>query len=411
MKRKVLIAIADGIGDLPISELGNLTPLEYAKTPTLDRLAAEGVSGIVDLLRPGVPVGTDMGHMMLLGFNEEDYPGRGPLEVAGIGLEVLGGDVAWRCNFATIDKTGLVLDRRAGRIREKTNEIAKSLSNIVVDGVKVIFHEATEHRAVLILRGENLSANITDTDPKLPDRGLSYALSTPLDDTEAAKKTSVILNKVLQKFHDILEDHPVNKERIQNGELPANFILTRGAGQVPNISKMTEKLGFKGACIATESTVLGVANLAGYQLITKEGMTGNLDTDVKLKADLAIEALKTNDIVLLHYKATDLMGHDNNPKGKVAAIEKFEEMLSHVVANRPENTLIAFTADYFIPCERKEHSGDPVPLVMSGPSIRVDRNDKFNEIDCAYGGLGRIKAQDFATMVFDYLELSEKKGN
>lgn len=411
MNKKVLIAIADGVGDLPIIELGNLTPLEYAKTPTLDKLAAEGASGIIDILRPGVPVGTDMGHMMLLGFNEEDYPGRGPLEAAGIGLEVLAGDVVFRCNFATVDETGLVLDRRAGRIRDRTDEIAESLNNIVVDRVKVIFHEATEHRAVLILRGENLSANITDTDPKLPDRGLSYELSAPLDYTEAARNTSYILNKVLQKFHDILKDHPVNRERIENGEFPANFILTRGSGQVPNIQKITEKLGFKGVCIASESTVLGVSNLAGYQLISKEGMTGNLDTDVKLKADLAVEALKTNDIVLLHFKATDLMGHDNNPKGKVAAIEKFDEMLSYVVENRPENTLIAFTADHSTPCERKEHSGDPVPLVINGPSIRVDRNDNCNEIDCAYGGIGRIRGQDFANIIFDYLELSEKKGN
>lgn len=411
MKRKVLIAIADGVGDLPNKELNNLTPLQYAKTPTLDQLAKGGASGMMDLVKAGVPVGTDLGHLMIFGYSEEDYPGRGPIEAAGIGLEVKSGDVAFRCNFATVDSKGEVIDRRAGRIREKTNELAKALNNLDFNGVQVIFKEATEHRAVLILRGENLSANVTDTDPRLPDKGLSYNLATPLDDSLAAKNTADILNAVLQKFHEILKDHPVNKERIKNKELPANFILTRGAGQVPDISKKTKEYGFKGACIASESTVLGVANIAGFKLISKEGMTGNLDTDVKLKANLALEALESNDVVLVHLKAPDLMGHDNNPKGKVASIEKFDELLLHIVENRPEDTLIILAADHSTPCERKEHSGDPVPIVFNGPSIRVDRNDKYNEIDCAYGSLNRITGSDFASLYFDYLWLTPKQGN
>lgn len=411
MKRKVLIAIADGVGDLPISELGGLTPLEYAKTPTLDKLAAQGSSGIMDLVKAGVPVGTDMGHLMLFGYKTTDYPGRGPIEAAGIGLELFKGDVAFRCNFATIDEKGEVLDRRAGRIRDNTREIAQAINGLEVQGVKVIFKEATEHRAVLILRGENLSDNITDTDPRLPDRGLSYKLSVPLDDSVAAKRTADILNKVLEEFHKILENHPVNVERKKENKFPANFILTRGAGQVPDIDKITKRLGFKGACVASESTVLGVANLAGYDLIVQEGMTGNLDTDVRLKADLAIKALETNDIVFVHLKATDLMGHDNNPKGKVVAIEKFEEMLTYIVDNRSDNTMIALAADHSTPCERKEHSGDPVPILLNGPSIRLDRNDKYNEIDCAYGGIGRITGSDFASIIFDYLEVTPKQGN
>ncbi len=411
MKRKVLIAIADGVGDLPISELNNLTPLEYAKTPTLDNLAKNGSSGIMDLVKAGVPVGTDMGHLMLFGYEPKDYPGRGPIEAAGIGVQVRKGDVAFRSNFGTIDDSGLVLDRRAGRIREKTDELAASLNDMEIDGVKIFFKEATEHRAVLILRGENLSDQVSDTDPRLPDRGLTYQLATPLNDSQAAKKTADILNKVLQKFHEILKDHPVNKERIAAGLPPANFILTRGAGQVPDIDPITERLGFKGACVASESTVLGVANIAGYSLIHQVGMTGNLDTDVKLKAKLAIEALETNDIVFVHLKVPDLMGHDNNPLGKVAAIEKFEEMLSYIVAARPENTLIALAADHSTPCQRKEHSGDPVPIVFNGPSVRIDRHDKYNEIDCAYGGMNRISGSDFASLVFDYLELTVKQGN
>ncbi len=411
MNKKVLLAIADGVGDLPIKELDNLTPLQYAKTPTLDKLAEEGSSGIMDPLKAGVPVGTDMGHLLILGYEHTDYPGRGPIEAGGIGLDVIAGDVAFRCNFGTVDENGVVLDRRAGRIREKTEELAKSLTGLEIDGVQAIFKEATEHRAVLILRGGNLSANITDTDPKLPTPGLKHKLSSATDNSINAKRTADILNKVLHEFHKILDVHPINEERVKEGKLPANCILTRGAGQVPDIEKMTNKLGFKGACIAEEGTVLGVAKIAGFKTIKKNGMTGNIDTDVKLKANLAIEALKSNDYVLLHLKATDLMGHDNNPKGKVAAIEKFDEMLSYVVANRPQNTLIALASDHSTPCERKEHSGDPVPIVINGPGIRVDKNRKFNEIDCAYGGISRIIASDLSDLLYDYLWLTKKQGN
>ncbi|MGO3752073.1 MAG: 2,3-bisphosphoglycerate-independent phosphoglycerate mutase [Peptoniphilaceae bacterium] len=411
MNRKVLIAIADGLGDLPISEFNNLTPLQYANTPTLDKLAKDGLCGIMDLVKAGVPVGTDMGHLMIFGYENKDYPGRGPVEAAGIGLDLISGDVAFRCNFATIGEDGEVLDRRAGRIREKTRELAESLSGLVIDNVEVIFKEATEHRAVLILRGDDLSANISDTDPKLPQKGLKYKLSKALDDSMEAKRTAKILNEVLKKFHNILENHEVNLDRKKEGKLPANLILTRGAGQVPNIDKITNKIKFKGACVAAESTVLGIANIAGYETISSQGMTGNLDTDVKLKAKLALEALEKNDIVVVHLKATDLMGHDNNPKGKVKAIEKYDEMLSYIVENRPENVMIALAADHSTPCERKEHSGDPVPILFNGPSIRADKVESYDEIECAYGGLNRISGSDFASLYLDYLWLSKKQGN
>ncbi len=411
MNNKVLIAIADGVGDLPNVKLNNLTPLQYAKTPSLDELAKTGSSGIMDLLSVGVPVGTDLGHLLLLGYKHSEYPGRGPIEAAGIGLDVKGGDVAFRCNFGTIDEDGVVIDRRAGRINENTNELADSLNGIEVDGVKVIFKEATEHRAVLILRGKNLSGKVTDTDPKLPNMGLSYKKSIASNDSDAAVKTADVLNKVLQEFCKILSEHPVNKKRVEEGKFPANFILTRGAGQVPDMPKMTEKLGFKGACVASEATVLGVASLAGFETICKDGMTGNIDTDVKLKASLALEALKENDVVLLHYKATDLMGHDNDPLGKVNAIEKYDEMLSYVMSKRPENTLIVLAADHSTPCVREEHSGDPVPVVFNGPNIRVDGVVQYNEIDCAEGSINRINASEFSNMVYDYLWLSEKQGN
>lgn len=184
---------------------------------------------------------------------------------------------------------------------------------------------------------------------------------------------------------------------------------------MPKIKKITEKLKFKACCVAAEDTVLGVANLAGFETIHKSSFTGNIDTNIEEKAKAAVEALKTNDLVVLHYKATDLMGHDNNPQGKVEAIEKYDKMLKIVLdlikEEKLDDVIIALAADHSTPCERKEHSGDPVPVLINGKSIRKDYVEKYDEISCSQGGLNRIKGSDFISILLDYLELTVKQGN
>ncbi|MFW5630305.1 MAG: hypothetical protein ACOCNB_05915 [Acetivibrio ethanolgignens] len=166
MKNKILLAIADGLGDRPCEALGWKTPLQQASIHHLDKLAKTGVTGIVDLYKAGTPVGTDLGHLILFGYGIEDYPGRGPIEAFGNGMQLLEGDVALRCNFATVDDEMTVINRRAGRIREGTKELADAINGMEIDNIKILFKEATEHRAVLVLRGAQLSDRISDTDPK-----------------------------------------------------------------------------------------------------------------------------------------------------------------------------------------------------------------------------------------------------
>ena len=243
MNRKVILAVADGVGDRPCEILGGKTPLEYASTPNLDKLASVGTTGIMDVLGAGIPVGTDLGHMILFGYGLEDYPGRGPIEAFGREIELQAGDVAFRSNFATVNDDLCVVDRRAGRIRENTNQLAQALNGIEIDGIKVIFKEATEHRAVLILRGPGLSANITDTDPKIAGDDVSYKKCQSKDGKPDSIFTAEILNKFLLKANEILSDHPINKQRVSQGLLPANFILTRGAGIMPDLEKISDKIG------------------------------------------------------------------------------------------------------------------------------------------------------------------------
>lgn len=411
MKYKILLAIADGLGDRPIEELNKKTPLTFATTPTLDAIAKEGVNGIMDLYQVGVPVGTDLGHMILFGYDAKDYPGRGPIEAFGDGLDLHAGDIAFRCNFATVNQNMEVIDRRAGRIRMGTSELAQAIDGLEIDGIQVIFKPATEHRAVLILRGKGLSPNITDTDPKKESLKIKECVAK--DNSKEAHFTANLLNKVLQKVHEILEQHPLNASRTQKGLLPANAILTRGAGQMPQLSKITEQYGIKASVVASEKTVLGVARMAGFDIISDQSFTGNVDTNYQLKAQKAIEALAENDIVVLHFKATDLMGHDNNPNGKVKAIEQYDEMLSIVktYANEHPEVILALAADHSTPCERKEHSGEPVPVTICGKPIRKDGVVAYNEITCSQGGLGRIKGNDFNHILLDYLEVVSKMGN
>lgn len=412
LKRKVIMAIADGLGDRPYEILDNKTPLEYARTPTLDHLATEGITGMMDLISPGVPVGTDMGHLILFGYKPEDYPGRGPIEARGIGMEVKEADIVLRCNFATVDKNGVVVDRRAGRIREGTQALGEALNGIKLDnGVQAFFQAATEHRAVLILRGAGLSDQVSDTDPHAPNDGISYSLAEALDGSLEAKKTAESLNLFLEKSYEILQGHPVNKKRIEEGKLPANFIITRGAGKNIELEPPGYKAGFTGSCIAGERTVLGVANLAGYQTITDISMTGNMDTNIELKAAKALEKIKVNDIVYVHLKAPDIKGHDNEPIAKAESIELFDKMVNLITDHLPEDVYLALGADHSTPCEFGEHSGEPVPVVIYGPNIRRDHVSKYSEIDCALGGLGRMNGQQFIATLHDLMGYSKKQGN
>lgn len=411
MQRKIILAIADGLGDRPISSLEGKTPLEYAQTPTLDQMANEGSTGIVDILGAGIPVGTDLGHMILFGYGLNDYPGRGPIEASGAGLLLKPGDVAFRANFATVDDNLLVIDRRAGRIREKTAQLASAIHGLRIEDVDILFKEATEHRAVLILRGDHLSDQITDSDPKIIHGPTPYRQVKPIIQEASAEKTARILNKLLLIIHGVLKNHPLNIERAQQGLLPANFLLTRGAGMVPTIPKITDIYGFKGACVAAEGTVLGVTRIAGFTPLTHESLTGNIDTNIEKKAALVLEAIETNDFVAMNFKAPDLMGHDNNPLGKVRAIERFDALMKLILAKLPDHTIIAVTADHSTPCERREHSGDPVPLLLFGPGIRKDTSRAFDESAASQGGLGRIKGYELVNTLYDFMERTKKQGN
>ncbi|UCG71088.1 MAG: 2,3-bisphosphoglycerate-independent phosphoglycerate mutase [Thermoplasmata archaeon] len=403
---RLLLIICDGLGDRPIAELGNKTPLQYAQSPNFDWFAENGICGIMDTIAPGIPPGSDTAHLALLGQDPyEVYSGRGPFEAFGIGMDVRHGDVVVRGNFATVDENLNIIDRRAGRIKEGTKEIAESLNGMEIQGTKILFKEGTDHRAAVLIRGEGLSPRITDTDP----HKVKCCPNIPEPLIQEAKKTADIVKEFSKRAHKILKEHPVNIQRKSEGKLPANYILLRGAGMTPELKSIEKKFGLKSAAVVGVMLVKGVCRALGMEILDVKGATGGVDTDMMAKAKAAISALKSHNLVLLHIKAADVYGHDNDPKGKVQVIERLNEMLGFVKGNI-SNTCVALTADHSTPVAVGNHSGDPVPLAICGSGVRIDQVKSYDEVSLAIGGLGRIRGKDLILIMLDIVNKSEMYG-
>jgi 2,3-bisphosphoglycerate-independent phosphoglycerate mutase len=406
---KGIIMIIDGMGDRPLKELGYKTPLEAAKTPNMDKMAKMGINGIMDPIKPGIRAGSDTSHISILGYDPyQVYTGRGPFEAAGVGVDVMPGDIAFRCNFSTADANGTITDRRAGRIRNGTEEIAKTINSMDIDeNVEIIFKESTGHRAVLVLRGNGLSDNVSDADPKHEGKPPKEVL--PLDNTEEAKKTADVLNRFIEESYNMLKDHPVNLKRIEEGENPANIIIPRGAGAVPHVQPFGEKYGLKAACIAETGLIKGIGKIAGMDLVDIDGATGGVDTNIEnIKKGIMETASKDYDFMLINIDGADEAGHDGEMDDKVKFIEKVDDVVGEMM--QIDDLYFILTADHSTPISVMDHTGDPVPIVIKGPEVRVDDVEEFNERAATKGGLCRIKGRNLMDILMDLMNKSTKFG-
>lgn len=397
------------MGDRPIKELGYKTPLEAALTPNMDKMAKNGICGIMDPIRPGIRAGSDTSHISILGYDPyEVYTGRGPFEAAGVGVDVLPGDIAFRCNFSTADENGIITDRRAGRIREGTPEISKVINGMKIDdSVEVIFKESTGHRAVLVLRGEGLSDKVSDADPKHEGKPPKEVVA--LDGTAEARKTADILNKIVAKSYELLNDHPINKDRLNNGENPANIIIPRGAGAVPHVEPFGDKYGLNPVCIAETGLIKGIAKIAGMNLIEVPGATGGIDTNLEnIKKGIIDTASMDYNFILINVDGADEAGHDGQTQEKVKFIEKVDSIIGDLM--KLEDVYFILTADHSTPISIMDHTGDPVPIVITGPEVRIDEVNEFNERATHKGGLCRIKGSNIMDILMDLMNMSTKFG-
>ncbi|RJS79554.1 2,3-bisphosphoglycerate-independent phosphoglycerate mutase [Candidatus Bathyarchaeota archaeon] len=411
---KAILLIGDGMADRPLKELNWKTPLETAEKPHMDKIARDGICGIMDPLSPGLPPGSDTATLALLGYDPfKVYSGRGALEAIGSGVNVPSGAVAFRCNFATVDDQLVILDRRAGRIsNEDASKLAESLQKVKLkkfENVEFVFKNTVQHRAVLVLKGRSFSTAVSDSDPE--KTGVKVLEVKPTAKTVEAEFTAHVLNELLRQFHGILKDHPVNKDRVKRGLLPANIVLCRGAGTIPNVKAISKIYNVKTACVGAVPLVRGVCRAAGMDLINVKGATGTPQTDYMAKAEATVRILKEYDFVLLHVKATDVASHDGNFKQKIEIIEKIDEMLEYLLNNIDlDSTYIAVTADHTTSCLTRDHEGDPVPLAIFGPHVRKDEVEKYDERSCARGGLNRIRGRDLMPILMNLIEKVKKFG-
>jgi len=406
---KILFLVLDGISDRPCEVLDGLTPLAAAQTPVLDRIAAEGVCGIMDSVAPGIRPGSDTSHLALLGYPpQEYYTGRGPLEAEGTGIHMTAGMIGFRCNFATVDANGLVTDRRAGRI-SATEPLAKAIRdgvNLSGLGLEFRFESGAGHRAALALVGEGLGDKVSSNDPKKD--GVRPLIIRPCTDDPADRKTAEACNEFIHQSQEILFDHPMNVRRVEEGLPPGNLLLIRGAGKMGAFPQFPERYGLSGSVISAATLISGIGKVVGLEHIPVPGTTGSVDSDLDAKVKAAIGELDRKDFVLMNIKGADEAGHDGKGIQKRDFIETIDRALEPLLAL--SDTLIVVCADHSTPCSVKDHSADPVPVVFRGPGVRTDRTARFDEVSCAEGGLHRIRGRDLMPIALDLINKSHKYG-
>jgi 2,3-bisphosphoglycerate-independent phosphoglycerate mutase len=419
------------MSDLPIKELKNETPLGAADTPNMNFLARNGKTGLVYTVKKGVAPESDVAVMSILGYDPFRYAtGRGILEAVGAGVDVKNGDLALRCNFATLGHGAQIIDRRAGR--DLTTEESLKLSQTLNEKVTLEsypadfeFKSTTGHRAVLVIRSRTkpLSSRITNTDPaysRLDELGVAekkvemvLKKCEPMDRSGKAKVSAALVNEFIEKSHKVLDEHEVNKNRAAKGTLKANVILTRDAGHMlPKFFKIDQKYHVRFACLADMPVERGISKLAGMNLVDLPPPSRDLKSDSLLRIRKLFENLPSYDCFYIHIKGPDEPGHDGNFELKtqlITTIDKhfFSELLQKINLT---DYLICVTADHSTPCMMRTHSDDPVPVLISGDKIKGDKIVKFSEKECCKGSLGILqKGTQLMPMLMGLLKKTERK--
>jgi 2,3-bisphosphoglycerate-independent phosphoglycerate mutase len=406
---KILFVVIDGLSDRPCPELGNLTPLEAAKKPVLDQLAREGICGIMDTIAPGIRPGSDTAHLALLGYDPHtSYTGRGPLECEGCGIHMEPGMIGFRCNYATRSPDGLVTDRRAGRIHDTTalSEAIQNGVNLSAFDVEFVFRSGAGHRAALALKGKGLGHCVSSNDPK--QDGVPPLTVTALKQEAIHQKTAQVCNEFVRQSSKILFDHPLNIGRTKQGLNPANIVLMRGAGEMGHLVPFQQKYGLSGSVIAAASLITGIGNAVGLPHIPVAGITGSQNSNIEGKIAAVIHELETKDFVLVNIKGADESGHDGLVLQKKAFIERVDGALAPLLDLK--DCIIIVCADHSTPCCIKDHSADPVPVLIHGDGVRVDDVVRFEERTCVKGGLTRITGAALLPTAIDLINRAHKYG-
>jgi 2,3-bisphosphoglycerate-independent phosphoglycerate mutase len=393
---KYIIILIDGVADYRLEELGNKTPLESARTPSLDSLAAKSEMGIAKTVPDGMAPGSDTANLSVLGYDPARYyTGRSPLEAVSLGVSLAGDDVSFRCNLVTLSEENnypdrVMIDYSAGEITTEESKVLIECAGSKLHTEKIKFYPGVSYRHLIVWSG-GPDKNILTPPHDISGRKISgYLPSGP---------GSGVLLDMMEKSTGILSKHPVNKERIRKGLRPANSIWVWGEGKKPGLDSFYEKYKLKGSIISAVDLIKGIGILAGLKPLNVRGATGTINTDFKGKADAALKELESGmDFVYIHLEATDECSHQGSAPDKVRAIEIIDRKVVGPIKDAMDKSgfdyRIMVLPDHYTPVSVKTHTSEPVPFMIYDSSGHINNNRRmpgeqrrFSEISAKKTGL------------------------
>lgn len=394
---KYIIILGDGMADEPIKSLQNKTCLQAANKPNIDKIAALGRCGLLDTIPPGFAPGSEIANMSVMGYDvPKVFEGRGSLEAASMGVAIEDGEMAMRCNLICI-VDGKIKNHSAGHISNEEAEelilfLQKELGNEQVN-----FFSGVSYRHLLKIKGGKKQLKCT---PPHDVPGTPFADVMIQAETEDAKATADLLNALILRSQELLENHPVNLKRAADGKDKANSIWPWSPGYKPDMKTLLELYNLKsGSVISAVDLIRGIGVYAGLKVIEVEGITGLYNTNYEGKAQAAIEALRTDDFVYLHIEASDEAGHEGDVELKIKTIEYLDarvvKSIFEEVSTWDEPVTIAILPDHPTPCSTKTHTNKPVPFIIYRPGDTPDDVLVYDEFACEKGSYGLLRGMEF----------------
>jgi 2,3-bisphosphoglycerate-independent phosphoglycerate mutase len=381
---KYVVLLGDGMADEPLPELGGKTPLEYARTPNLDRMTGTGACGMLRTIPEGLEAGSDIANMSILGYDPGTYyTGRGPLEAMSMGIDLKDDDIAYRCNLVTIEG-GMMRDFSAGHISSADG--AALLASLEKELPDVLIKPGVSYRNLLVIpQGKGCTST-----PPHDIVGMAIAGYLPVGGDAR------LLAQYMDISRRVFAHHPVNAARKTSGTSPATQIWPWSGGRKPRLPLFSDKFAKSGGIIAAVDLLNGIGRCAGMEIIKVPGATGYLDTDYQAKARYALDAIRHLDFLYLHVEAPDEAGHLGSIEEKVKAIERFDGLVGTVLDGF--RGIVAVLPDHPTPIRVKTHTADPVPFVIRGKG--TDATRRFTEREAAHGMFGMKNAVDFLPFIF-----------
>jgi 2,3-bisphosphoglycerate-independent phosphoglycerate mutase len=393
---KYVILLGDGMADDPLAALGDKTPLEFSHTPHMDHMAAEGSLGLIDTIVPGLPLGSDVANLAVLGYDPRIcYTGRGPLEAASMGITLAPDDIAFRCNLVTLgDGDDPVMeDFTAGHISSMEARQVICELGTGIGSEKFVFYPGVGYRHLMVWKGGE--TDIKATPPHdITGKGISQYLPQG--------RNAEPIRRLMQTSQKFLADHPINLERLARGLKPATSIWLWGQGRAPQIKKITERFHIRGGMISAVDLLNGIGIYAGFEVLTVDGATGYTDTNYIGKAEKALAALHDLDLVFIHVEAPDEMGHEGNLEGKIKAIEDFDEKVVGTILrgiHRFGDFRVAVMSDHPTPLLLRTHTGDPSPIATLSSRKEENQNKRI-----PFGESGARRSGNLITPGYSFME-------